>query len=298
MSEAHVFISYVRNNRRLVQRLCDDLTKHGVKVWLDRKDIEPGVDWRQAIRKAIEGGAFFIACFSKQYEARRMEKQGRGKTYMNTELMLAIDELRKRFPDQSWFIPVKLNRCEIPDIDIGAGKTLRDLQYVELYKDWDDGVSKLLDVIHPIPPNVRRLVEALHSESYRVRMHAISAIVETRHNIAAIPALIEVLSVENAEAENPMVRLRIVRALGEIGHPAAITPLLQTIYDRDIESSIRVYAVSALCKIGEPAVPDLIKLLNHELAIIRAEAANALKDIGTSEALEAVAEYSKQWGIE
>ncbi|UCD39318.1 MAG: toll/interleukin-1 receptor domain-containing protein [Fidelibacterota bacterium] len=66
----------VRNNRRLVQRFCDDLTNHGVKVWLDRRDIEPGVDWKQAIRRAIGGGAFFIACFSKQYEARRMEEQG------------------------------------------------------------------------------------------------------------------------------------------------------------------------------------------------------------------------------
>ena len=146
-ADAHVFISYVRNNKRLVQRLCGDLTKHGVKVWLDRKDIDPGVYWKRAIRKAIQDGAFFIACFSKQYNQRP-------KTYMNEELALAIDILRQRAIDQSWFIPVKLNRCEIPEFDIGAGKILQDIEYVELYKAWNAGIERILNVIQPIPKGI------------------------------------------------------------------------------------------------------------------------------------------------
>ena len=129
----HVFISYVRENQKKVDTLCDDLTKQGVKVWLDRSDIQPGVRWKQAIRRAIRDGAFFIACFSKQYNER-------DRSYMNEELVLAIEELRLRPTDTAWFIPVKLNRCEIPDRDIGAGATLQDLQYVELYTDWDVGI--------------------------------------------------------------------------------------------------------------------------------------------------------------
>ena len=142
MDQKYVFISYVRNNKKLVQRLCDDLTKHGVKVWLDRDDINPGVDWQQAIRRAIQDGAFFIACFSKQYNERK-------KTYMNEELALAIDELRQRSNDQPWFIPIKLNRCEIPDMEIRAGKTLQDIQYIELYNDWDGEIKRILEVIQP-----------------------------------------------------------------------------------------------------------------------------------------------------
>ena len=136
-ANAHVFISYVRNNKRLVTRLCDDLTKHGVNVWLDRRDIDPGVYWKQAIRRAIKSGALFIACFSSQYSKRP-------KTYMNEELALAVEELRQRLgSEQAWFIPVLLSKCEIPDIDIGAGKTLRDLQYVELYRDWGGGIQRI-----------------------------------------------------------------------------------------------------------------------------------------------------------
>ena len=118
---AHAFISYVREKGKIpeiVQRLCDELTKRGIKFWLDKNDIDPGKRWKQAIRRAIQGGAFFIACFSKEYNARSM-------TYMNEELVEAIGVLRQRATDQSWFIPVKLNECEIPDRDIGAGETLQ-----------------------------------------------------------------------------------------------------------------------------------------------------------------------------
>lgn len=138
----YVFISYVRENTEAVDRLYQELISRGIKVWLDRNNIAPGTRWGQAIRRAIRQGTFFIACFSKEYNER-------DKTYMNEELTLAIDELRQRPTDRVWFIPVKLNACEIPDRDIGGGETLQDLQYVELYKDWNAGVQRILKAIHP-----------------------------------------------------------------------------------------------------------------------------------------------------
>ena len=126
-----VFISYVRENAEIVDRLYQDLKAHGIQVWLDRNDIDPGDRWEQAIRRAIQQGAFFIACFSKEYNAR-------DRTYMNEELTLAIDVLRQRPTDQIWFIPVKLNECRIPDRDIGGGETLQVFQDVNLYEHWDD----------------------------------------------------------------------------------------------------------------------------------------------------------------
>ena len=137
-----VFISYVRENIEIVKRLYQELKSHGIQVWLDRNDIDPGSYWEQAIRRAIQQGAFFIACFSEEYH-------NRGQTYMNQELTFAIDELHQRSPDQIWFIPVKLNECEIPDRDIGGGKTLQALQYVNLYENWDDSIQRILKVIQP-----------------------------------------------------------------------------------------------------------------------------------------------------
>ena len=49
----NVFISYVRENAALVDKLADELRAHGVTVWLDRDKIMPGQLWQDAIRQAI-----------------------------------------------------------------------------------------------------------------------------------------------------------------------------------------------------------------------------------------------------
>lgn len=136
----HVFISYCRENMDAVDRLCENLTSRGIKVWLDRNALEPGMQWKPAIQQAIQHGDFFIVCFSTEVNARNQ-------TYMSEELKVAIEELHRRPVDRVWFIPVKLNECEIPDIDIGGGETLRDLQYVDLHKNWETGIQRLLNAI-------------------------------------------------------------------------------------------------------------------------------------------------------
>ena len=136
----HVFISYCRENMDAVDRLCESLTSRGIKVWLDRNALEPGMQWKPAIQQAIQHGDFFIACFSTEVNARNQ-------TYMSEELKVAIEELHRRPVDKVWFIPVKLNECEIPDIDIGGGETLRNLQYVDLHENWEIGIQRLLNTI-------------------------------------------------------------------------------------------------------------------------------------------------------
>ena len=137
-----VFISYVSENIEIIDRLCQELKSHSIQFWRDRDDIDSGARWKQEIRRAIQQGGFFIACFSKEYTTR-------DKTYMNEELTIAIDALRQRPTDRAWFIPVKLNECEIPDRDIGGGETLRDLQHVNLYEDWDSCIRRIVKVVQP-----------------------------------------------------------------------------------------------------------------------------------------------------
>ena len=136
----HVFVSYCHENKAIVDRLCQSLASHDIHIWLDRDKIGPGTPWKQAIQQAIQHGDFFIACFSTEVNARNQ-------TYMSEELKVAIEELHQCPVDKAWFIPVKLNACEIPDIDIGGGETLRDLQYVDLHRNWDAGIQHLLDTI-------------------------------------------------------------------------------------------------------------------------------------------------------
>jgi hypothetical protein len=155
----HVFISYVHEDREQVQQLCDELTAHGVKVWLDRDDIQPGARWKEVIREAIRKGDFFVACFSQAYH-------GRDKTYMNEELTLAIEELRQLSACRTWFIPVLLSKCDMPAINIGAGTTLHDLQAVPLYEDWENGIQRILDAIQPTPPE-EALWQRILEEHYK-----------------------------------------------------------------------------------------------------------------------------------
>ena len=123
----HAFISYVHENSRKVDHLQRTLESAGIRVWRDIDDLWPGEDWRAKIREAISQGALvFIACFSKESVAR-------SKSYQYEELTLAIEEIRKRSPEASWFMPVRLDDCEIPDLDIGGGKTLRSIQRADLF---------------------------------------------------------------------------------------------------------------------------------------------------------------------
>ncbi len=139
---AHVFISYVHDEEdsKAVQNLAAELESYGINVWLDKNDIKPGIFWKEAIRNAIVHGDFFIICFSKAYHARVS-------TYVNEELILAFEELRKRPVNRAWFIPVLLDKCNIPDRDIGAGKRLSDIQYLALYEDWNGGINKLVETV-------------------------------------------------------------------------------------------------------------------------------------------------------
>lgn len=137
----YAFISYVTENRQQAHYLCLCLREYGIDYWLDREHIAPGQRWQLSIRQAIEHGAFFIACFSREY----LEREN---TYMNEELALAIEELQKHTKDRTWFIPVLLTSIPLPDLDIGDGETLRNLHSVDLSEDWESGVRRLIETMN------------------------------------------------------------------------------------------------------------------------------------------------------
>ena len=66
---------------------------------------------------------------------------------MYEEITTAIEVLRQTPADRTWFIPVRLDRCEIPELEIGAGVTLGDFQRVDLFPDWGAGVQRLAGAI-------------------------------------------------------------------------------------------------------------------------------------------------------
>lgn len=141
----HVFISYVREDSANVDELQNALESAGVSVWRDTAALWPGQDWRQAIRRSIMDSALvFIACFSSRGLARP-------RSFQNEELILAVEQLRLRRPDAPWLVPVRFDECEIPDIDIGGGRTLRTIQGVDLFgPDTDLKIARLVTTIFEI----------------------------------------------------------------------------------------------------------------------------------------------------
>ncbi len=134
------FLSYVHENSGEVGRLKDDLKKAGLETWIDREQLEAGSRWKREIRQAISTGGGFIACFSKELEKR-------DRSYVYEELTVAVEEIRQRPHNQPWFIPVRLNDCTIPDLDIGAGETLRDIQSIDWFEDSAGAADEIARVL-------------------------------------------------------------------------------------------------------------------------------------------------------
>ncbi len=59
-----IFISYSREDTDFVDRLEQDLIGLNYKVWVDRRKIEGGQDWQQALRRAIENADVVVLVMS------------------------------------------------------------------------------------------------------------------------------------------------------------------------------------------------------------------------------------------
>ena len=168
---AHVFVSYMRDDEQNVHKLRSELRARNIDVWLDRDSIDPGQNWQEAIQSAIEQGAFFLACFSDAFLRRR-------DTYMHQELAWAAERIRVSSNSRSWLIPVRLSECVIPDLDLGGGYSVSSLQWVDLFRNWDDGVNRILRVVRPstyVDPELERFLRdgcTRHIES-KVELFAI-----------------------------------------------------------------------------------------------------------------------------
>lgn len=130
------FISYVREDQKVVDYLADVLRSNGIEVWVDRDELIPGTRWRDSIEKAIRGGTFFLSVFSRA-------RSSRSQSYVHEETLVAIEELRRMPQDRKWFIPVKIDDCEVEERRIGPGESLRDLQLADL-RNWRIGIERLL----------------------------------------------------------------------------------------------------------------------------------------------------------
>jgi len=95
---SQIFISYSRMDREFVDELIGQVENHGFDVWVDRKDIGGGKEWRAAISQAISECSFFMLVLSPNSVDSRKVTQ---------EVSLADEQGRK-------IIPIRYQQCDIP----------------------------------------------------------------------------------------------------------------------------------------------------------------------------------------
>lgn len=134
LEKIQIFISYAKEDYEKALRLYNELCKQeGVNPWIDKKSILPGEKWKVAISNAIRQSRFFIALLS----SNSVDKVGYGQKELKEGL-----EILDKYPESKIFIiPIRLDNCEVSD------SRLKEIQYVDFFPNWSEGLAKLLETI-------------------------------------------------------------------------------------------------------------------------------------------------------
>jgi hypothetical protein len=89
-----------------VKPFYDRLKEQGLRPWLDREDLLPGVEWDREIVHRIKQSHFVLFCLSKRSRTKR--------GYIQKELRTALEAFRRSL-GQTFLIPVRLEECTVPD---------------------------------------------------------------------------------------------------------------------------------------------------------------------------------------
>ncbi|HEY3611021.1 MAG TPA: toll/interleukin-1 receptor domain-containing protein [Pseudonocardiaceae bacterium] len=131
-----VFLSYPRADEDAIRRIVPLLEVYGHDVWVAYRELKPGMRRDDEYRKAIGDSDYFVACFSPRYSAD---------SDMNEQLNIAVERVRRMSRERQWFIPVLLEKCALPDHQIGPGETIADsLHYVDFSAHWQEALLQLI----------------------------------------------------------------------------------------------------------------------------------------------------------
>lgn len=132
-SKPRVFIAYVEEDLPFARKLYRAFEESGFRPWLDKKRLMPGQNWPRAIESAIQTSDFFVACFSRRATSKRGS--------FHSELRYALFCAAQVPLDEIFLIPLRLDDCVVPS------RISKQTQYLDLFPDWDAGISRLIAVM-------------------------------------------------------------------------------------------------------------------------------------------------------
>ncbi|MGV9246241.1 toll/interleukin-1 receptor domain-containing protein [Streptomyces sp. NPDC003710] len=123
-----VFISYRTADRHLALKLHAELEARGHDPWLDDKMIPPGDSIVQSVDRGLKDARYVILCLSAGGSSEWTDRE-----WMST-LARQLSGLDVKL------LPVLLSGGALPSI-------LADIRYVDLTRDWHQGVESLCQAI-------------------------------------------------------------------------------------------------------------------------------------------------------
>ena len=125
--KTRIFLAHAREDKEQVRKLYADLKDQGFEPWLDEEDFLGGQIWKIEFPKAINSARIFLACLA----SRSIEKVG----YVQNEFRQALAQYANHPPESIFLIPVRLDDCEIPNLEIpDRGMSLRDFHWIDLWE--------------------------------------------------------------------------------------------------------------------------------------------------------------------
>ena len=124
-----VFLCYAHHDKEAVHKLYARLVEHGIHVWFDAENLQPGQNWQHEIRKAILQSHIVLVCLSQEFNKQH--------GYRHEELKIALEKARL-IDDTIFIIPVRLEKCDMPE-------SLGHLHRVDLFKA--GGYKKLISAL-------------------------------------------------------------------------------------------------------------------------------------------------------
>jgi len=141
-TKPRVFIAYVEEDLAFARRLYRAFEEGGFRPWLDKKKLMPGQNWPRAIETAIQTSDFFVPCFSRRATTKRGS--------FHSELRYALFCAAKVPLDEIFLIPLRLDDCIVPP------RISKQIQYLDLFPNWDAGMSRLIAIMKAQAENRKR----------------------------------------------------------------------------------------------------------------------------------------------
>ena len=141
-TKPRVFIAYVEEDLAFARRLYRAFEEGGFRPWLVIKKLMPGQNWPRAIETAIQTSDFFVPCFSRRATTKRGS--------FHSELRYALFCAAKVPLDEIFLIPLRLDDCIVPP------RISKQIQYLDLFPNWDAGMSRLIAIMKAQAENRKR----------------------------------------------------------------------------------------------------------------------------------------------